>query len=84
MDSLISICLFFGSGFGFSQNLCACFRAVVACRVSSDDGDSGADDTDAAVRLSRARMGGRVPMLDHDGGGDFLLLLPHVQGARPL
>lgn len=56
----------------------------MACRVSSDDGDSGADDTDAAVRLSRARMGGRVPVLDLDGGGDLLLLLPHVQGARPL
>lgn len=52
--------------------------------VSSDDGDSGADDTDAAIRVQGFRVGSRFLLPDGDGRGDLLLLLPHVKGARPL
>lgn len=74
--------------FKLIKNLtCVCvglIRAVVARRVPSDYGDSGADDPDAAVRFPRAGMAGRVPLLDRHGSRDVLLLLPHVEGSRPL
>lgn len=56
----------------------------MACRVPSDDGDSGADDTDAAVRLQGSRMVAGLHVLDGDGSRHFLLLLSHVQSPRTL
>jgi hypothetical protein len=56
----------------------------VARGVSSDDGDSGAADTDFTLRVQRVRVGPRVLLLDGDGRGDLLLVLSHVQSARPL
>lgn len=52
--------------------------------VPSDDGDRRADDTDAAVRVPRARVGAGVLVLDGDGGGHLLLLPAHVPRARAL
>ena len=52
--------------------------------VSSDDGDSGADNTDIAVRVQRVGVGPGVLLLDGDGSGDLLLVLSHGQSARPL
>jgi hypothetical protein len=57
---------------------------MVACGVSSDDGNSVANDTDSTVRLKRVRVGTRLLLLNTYGGRHLLLLLPHVQGARPL
>lgn len=59
-------------------------REMVARRVSSDDGDSGPDDTDAAVRIQGIGMGFGVLLFDGYGSGDLLLLLSHVEGAWPL
>lgn len=59
-------------------------RGMVARGVPFDDGDRGTDDSDAAVRVQRIGMGIRVFLLDDYGGGDFLLLFPHVEGARSL
>lgn len=53
-------------------------RGVVARGVSSNDGDSGTDNTDAAVRISGARLGPGVYMLNGDGIGHLLLLLSNV------
>lgn len=52
--------------------------------VPPDNGNSGADDTDSAIRVQRAGMGPRAPLPHGDGGGHLLLLLPHVQGPRLL
>jgi hypothetical protein len=57
---------------------------MVARGVSSDDGDSGAADTDFTLRVQRVRVGPRVLLLDGDGRGDLLLVLSHVQSAGPL
>lgn len=46
--------------------------------VSSNDGDSGTDDTDAAVRVSGARLGPGIYMLNGDGICHLLLLLSNV------
>lgn len=51
---------------------------------SSDDGDRGADDTGAAVRVQRVRVGPRVLLPDGNGRRDFLLILPHDEGAPTL
>lgn len=59
-------------------------RAVVARGVPSDDGYSGAHNTDASVRVQGVGVGAGVPLPDHHGPGDLLLLLPHVDGAGPL
>lgn len=59
-------------------------REVVARGISFDDGDSGAHNTDAAVRIPGAGMGTGIRLLNGDGGGDLLLLLSHVIGAGPL
>ncbi|KAH6804367.1 Transmembrane amino acid transporter family protein [Perilla frutescens var. frutescens] len=59
-------------------------REMVACRLSSNDSDRGADDTDAAVRFSRGGVGVGIPLLNGDGSCNLLLLLSHVFGARPL
>lgn len=56
-------------------------RAMVACGVSFNDGDSGTDNTDSAIRIQRAGMGVRVSVLDGYGDGHLLCLLSHVQGA---
>ena len=59
-------------------------RGMVARGVSSDDGDCGAIDSDAAVRVQGARVGPGVLLLNGDGRGHLLLLLSDVSGARPL
>lgn len=46
----------------------------MACRISFDYGDCGADDTDAAIRVP----GAEVPVLNGDGSGDLILSLSHV------
>lgn len=61
-----------------------CDRGVVARRIPPNDGDRGADNTDAAVRFPRAGVGGRLPLPDGDGSRHLLLLLPHVVGAGAL
>lgn len=50
----------------------------MACGVSSDDGHSGADDTDSAVRIQRAGMGVRASVLDGNGDCHLLRLLSFV------
>lgn len=57
---------------------------MVARRVSSDDGDSGAHDPDPTVRVQRAWMGAWVAVPDDHGDRYLLCVLSHVQGARPL
>lgn len=59
-------------------------RKMVACRVSSDDGDSWTHNTDAAVCIQRIRMGIRVLLLNDDGCCYLLFLLSHVESAGPL
>lgn len=56
-------------------------RGMVARRVSSDDGDSGPDDTDASIRIQGIGMGFGVLLFDGYGSGDLLFLLSHVEGA---
>lgn len=60
------------------------YRTMVARGFSSDDGDRGADDTGAAVRVQRVRVGPRVLLPDGNGRRDFLLILPHDEGAPTL
>lgn len=59
-------------------------RDLVARRLPPDDGDRRSDDTDAALRFQRTRVGPRVHLPNYDGPGDVLLLLSHVQSSRPL
>lgn len=56
----------------------------MARRVPPDDGDRGADDTGAAVRVPGAGVGAGLPLPHGDGGRHLLLLPPHVQGAGAL
>ena len=53
----------------------------MARRISSDDGDRGADDIDVTIRVQGAGMVVRVCVPDDDGTRHFLRLLPHVQGS---
>jgi hypothetical protein len=56
----------------------------VARGVSFNDCNSGAHDTNSAIRVQRIGVGVRVLLLNGDGHRHLLLLLPHVQGARTL
>lgn len=53
----------------------------MACGVPSDDGDSGADNSDAAVRVQGTRLGPGFLLFNGFRMRHFLLLLSHVQGA---
>ena len=56
----------------------------MACGIPFDDGDCRTDDSNAAVRVQRIRLGIRVFLLDDYGSCDFLLVFPHVEGSRSL
>lgn len=53
----------------------------MACGVSSDDGDSGAHNPNATVRIQGVGLGPGLLLFNGVGMCDLLLLLPHVQGA---
>ena len=54
---------------------------MVACGVSFNDGDRGANHTDAAVRIQRIGVGAWVLVPDGDGCCHLLLVLPNVKSA---
>lgn len=54
---------------------------MVACRISSDDGDSWANYTDVALCVPWPWMGSGISLFNCDGYGDLLLLLSHVFGS---
>lgn len=51
---------------------------MVACGVSFNNGDCRANDTNAAVRIQRIRVGDWNVMPNSYGCCNLLLLLPHV------
>lgn len=63
---------------------CLLDRGMVACGISPGHCDSGAHNTNVAVRLPGPGMGYGILLFNGDGGGHFLLLLPHVLGAGSL
>lgn len=56
----------------------------MACGFPFNDGDRGANHTDAAVRVQRVRLGAWAVLPHGDGSGDVLRLLPYVQSASSL
>ena len=57
---------------------------MVARGVPSDDGDCGAHNLDAAVRVPGAGVGPGIRVPHRHRNGDLLRLLPDVKGAGPL